>query len=51
MGIVKTLLGTLLKSGAQAVINASDFDPAVHRLGAATSKPKKKAAAKTGRTR
>ena len=51
MGIVKTLLVTLLKDGTQAVINASDFDPAVHQEGASKPKPKpkKKAAAKMGR--
>ena len=38
MGLVKTLLVTFLKSGAQAVINASDFDPALHRHGAAPPK-------------
>lgn len=45
MGTVKTLLVTFLQSGAQAVINAADFDPAVHREGAAST-PKKKAAKK-----
>jgi len=50
MGIVKTLVVTFVKGGAQAVINAADFDPAVHREGAAKPTPKKKAA-KTGRTR
>jgi len=43
MGTVKTLLVTFLQSGAQAVINAADFDPAVHREGAEKPTPKKKA--------
>jgi hypothetical protein len=42
MGTVQTRLVTFLKSGAQAVINAADFDPAVHREGAAKPTPKKK---------
>jgi hypothetical protein len=52
MGILKTLLVTFVKSGAEAVINAADFDPAVHRArgakGAASrqSAPAKKKAAK-----
>ena len=46
MGIVKTLAVTFVKGGAQAVINAADFDPAVHREGAAKSTPKKKAGKK-----
>jgi hypothetical protein len=50
MGIVKTLAVTFIKSGAQAVINAADFDPAVHRKGAVKFTPKKKAGM-TGRTR
>ena len=43
MGILKTLRVTLLKDGTQAVINATDFNPAVHRESAA---PKKKAVKK-----
>jgi hypothetical protein len=43
MGILKTLRVTLLKDGTQALINATDFDPSVHRESAA---PKKKVAKK-----
>ena len=39
MGQLKTLLVMVIKSGAQAVINAADFDPALHRQG--TAPPKK----------
>ena len=40
MAIVKTMAVTL-KNGAKAVINVSDFDPAVHTV----EEPKKKKAA------
>ena len=48
MGIVKTMLVTFIKGGSQAVINASDFDPALHRKGDAKPLLKKKASFKTG---
>jgi hypothetical protein len=36
MGIVKTITVTMIKSGAQTVINAADFNPALHRTGSTT---------------
>jgi len=39
MGHIKTVQVSVIKSGAQAVINASDFDPALHRKGAPEKEP------------
>ena len=39
MRVVQTLAVTMIKSGAQVVINAADFDPGVHRKGAPPRKP------------
>ena len=47
MGIVKTIAVTMIKSGAKTVINAADFDPALHRTGS-TAKKKAAAPAKKG---
>jgi hypothetical protein len=47
MGIVQTIAVTMIKSGAKTVINAADFDPALHRTGS-TAKKKAAAPAKKG---
>jgi len=36
MGIVKTIVVTMIKSGAKTVINAVDFNSALHRTGSPT---------------
>tara|TARA_R110000824_G_scaffold10908_8_gene47729 strand:+ start:2057 stop:2209 length:153 start_codon:yes stop_codon:yes gene_type:complete len=40
MGHIQTVQVSVIKSGEQAVINASDFDPALHRKGAPAAKKK-----------
>lgn len=45
MGHIQTVQVSVIKSGEQAVINASDFDPALHRKGA----PEKKKSASVQR--
>ena len=47
MGVLKTMLVTFVKSGTEAVINVTDFDPAVHRArGATSAAPRQSAPAK-----